>query len=148
MLFQRPAVPDFSSRAELRFESRWMSLHAMAGAAREIGLSIINAPRSENLGLDLQIKRRWCPFIVVAHNFGGCATLLGWIVLRGRKTFGRLLGSLIQLALVFQGGEELCVHCGLCAERCPTADWDMHKFDLEISYAGVCQVRTADHKKR
>jgi ferredoxin len=33
--------------------------------------------------------------------------------------------------------EDLCVHCGLCAERCPTAAWDMQKFQLLISYAGV-----------
>jgi len=32
--------------------------------------------------------------------------------------------------------EDLCVHCGLCAERCPTAAWDMQKFELQISYAG------------
>jgi formate hydrogenlyase subunit 6/NADH:ubiquinone oxidoreductase subunit I len=33
--------------------------------------------------------------------------------------------------------EDVCVHCGLCAERCPTAAWDMQKFDLIIPYAGA-----------
>jgi formate dehydrogenase beta subunit len=32
--------------------------------------------------------------------------------------------------------EDLCVHCGLCAERCPTSAWDMVKFELNIPYAG------------
>jgi ferredoxin len=31
--------------------------------------------------------------------------------------------------------ENLCVHCGLCAERCPTAAWDMQKSRIEIYYA-------------
>ncbi|HKR99588.1 MAG TPA: FAD-dependent oxidoreductase [Candidatus Dormibacteraeota bacterium] len=31
--------------------------------------------------------------------------------------------------------ENLCVHCGLCAERCPTAAWDMQKFDVLLPYA-------------
>jgi len=33
--------------------------------------------------------------------------------------------------------EDLCVHCGLCAERCPTAAFDMMKSDLLIPYAGL-----------
>ncbi|MBV9268053.1 MAG: FAD-dependent oxidoreductase [Acidobacteriaceae bacterium] len=33
--------------------------------------------------------------------------------------------------------EDVCVHCGLCAERCPTAAWDMQKFELAIPYAGT-----------
>jgi NADPH-dependent glutamate synthase beta subunit-like oxidoreductase len=32
--------------------------------------------------------------------------------------------------------EDLCLHCGLCAERCPTGAWDMQKFILEIAQAG------------
>ena len=32
--------------------------------------------------------------------------------------------------------EDLCIHCGLCAERCPTAAWDMRTFDLLKPYAG------------
>ena len=35
--------------------------------------------------------------------------------------------------------EDLCVHCGLCAERCPTAAWDMQRFDLLIPYAGSAE---------
>jgi len=31
--------------------------------------------------------------------------------------------------------ENLCVHCGLCAERCPTAAWDMQKSDVVLPYA-------------
>jgi formate dehydrogenase (NADP+) beta subunit len=31
--------------------------------------------------------------------------------------------------------EDICLHCGLCADRCPTAAWDMQKFELLIPYA-------------
>ncbi len=32
--------------------------------------------------------------------------------------------------------ENVCLHCGLCAERCPTAAWDMQKFLYEVTKAG------------
>ena len=32
--------------------------------------------------------------------------------------------------------EDVCLHCSLCAERCPTGAWDMQKFLLEITHAG------------
>ncbi len=32
--------------------------------------------------------------------------------------------------------EDVCLHCGLCAERCPTGAWDMRKFLLEVTQAG------------
>jgi len=31
--------------------------------------------------------------------------------------------------------EDVCLHCGLCAERCPTGAWDMQKFLLEMAHA-------------
>jgi len=31
--------------------------------------------------------------------------------------------------------EDVCLHCGLCAERCPTGAWDMQKFYLEMTHA-------------
>jgi len=33
--------------------------------------------------------------------------------------------------------EDVCLHCGLCAERCPTGAWDMQKFLLETTKAGA-----------
>jgi formate dehydrogenase (NADP+) beta subunit len=32
--------------------------------------------------------------------------------------------------------EDLCLHCSLCAERCPTGAWDMQKFTLQTTHAG------------
>jgi NADPH-dependent glutamate synthase beta subunit-like oxidoreductase/ferredoxin len=32
--------------------------------------------------------------------------------------------------------EDVCLHCGLCAERCPTGAWDMQKFLLKMTDAG------------
>jgi formate dehydrogenase (NADP+) beta subunit len=44
--------------------------------------------------------------------------------------------SLPQTARIMVKDEDLCVHCGLCAERCPTAAWDMQKFELLYPLAG------------
>jgi len=40
--------------------------------------------------------------------------------------------------------EDLCLHCGLCAERCPTGAWDMQKFLLLTTKAGpACRDRAS-----
>ncbi len=40
-----------------------------------------------------------------------------------------------QTARVMLKDENICVHCGLCAERCPTGAWDMQKSTVTIPYA-------------
>jgi NADPH-dependent glutamate synthase beta subunit-like oxidoreductase len=38
--------------------------------------------------------------------------------------------------------EDVCLHCGLCAERCPTGAWDMQKYLIEMTHAGkTCGAR-------
>jgi NADPH-dependent glutamate synthase beta subunit-like oxidoreductase len=44
--------------------------------------------------------------------------------------------------------EDVCLHCGLCAERCPTGAWDMQKFLLEMTHAGPgCRPREQKIRK-
>ena len=44
-------------------------------------------------------------------------------------------GPLKHTSRVMVKDENLCVHCGLCAERCPTGAWDMQKSTVVIPYA-------------
>ena len=39
-------------------------------------------------------------------------------------------------ARIMAKDEDVCLHCGLCAERCPTAAWDMQKFLYGVTKAG------------
>jgi NAD-dependent dihydropyrimidine dehydrogenase PreA subunit len=43
--------------------------------------------------------------------------------------------ALKQTGRVMVKDENICVHCGLCAERCPTGAWDMQKSTVRIPYA-------------
>jgi len=45
--------------------------------------------------------------------------------------------------------EDVCLHCGLCAERCPTGAWDMQKFYLDMTHAGPkCRTRHGAGQKK
>lgn len=45
--------------------------------------------------------------------------------------------------------EDVCLHCGLCAERCPTGAWDMQKFLLNTTQAGPgCRDRQKSQKSQ
>jgi formate dehydrogenase (NADP+) beta subunit len=49
------------------------------------------------------------------------------------------IGDGLKTARIMAKDEDVCLHCGLCAERCPTGAWDMRKYDIEIIQAGhVC----------
>jgi len=44
-------------------------------------------------------------------------------------------GSLKQTSRVMVKDENICLHCSLCAERCPTAAWDMKKSLFKFPHA-------------
>ncbi len=46
-----------------------------------------------------------------------------------------LVSAPLRTGRIMAKDEDVCLHCGLCAERCPTGAWDMRKFLLETAQA-------------
>jgi formate dehydrogenase (NADP+) beta subunit len=46
------------------------------------------------------------------------------------------IGDSLKTGRIMVKDEDVCLHCGLCAERCPTGAWDMRKFLLDMTQAG------------
>ena len=69
--------------------------------------------------------------------------------LRGRlkapaKNLGQDLyvGNDLKTGRIMVKDEDVCLHCGLCAERCPTGAWDMQKYLIDMTYAEqACQFK-------
>jgi formate dehydrogenase (NADP+) beta subunit len=52
------------------------------------------------------------------------------------------IGNSLKTGRIMVKDEDVCLHCGLCAERCPTGAWDMRKFLLDMTMAGpACRSR-------
>ncbi|HEY2444243.1 MAG TPA: FAD-dependent oxidoreductase [Rhizomicrobium sp.] len=51
------------------------------------------------------------------------------------------ISDLLKTGRIMAKDEDVCLHCGLCAERCPTGAWDMKKFYLEPAQAESCRSR-------
>lgn len=49
---------------------------------------------------------------------------------------GLYVSPVLKTGRVMVKDEDVCLHCGLCAERCPTGAWDMQKFLLHTAQAG------------
>jgi len=52
------------------------------------------------------------------------------------------ISDVLKTGRIMAKDEDVCLHCGLCAERCPTGAWDMRKFLLDMAQAGpACRSR-------
>jgi formate dehydrogenase (NADP+) beta subunit len=52
------------------------------------------------------------------------------------KTQDLYVSDVLPTKRVMVKDEDVCLHCGLCAERCPTSAWDMQKFFYNVTKAG------------
>ena len=73
-----------------------------------------------------------CLTITPQRRRGGAAHAAVGTVARTSTRLCTFPAPLPQTGRVMVKDEDLCVHCSLCAERCPTGAWDMQKFTLRF----------------
>ena len=56
------------------------------------------------------------------------------------------ISDILKTGRIMAKDEDLCLHCGLCAERCPTGAWDMQKFLLEAPKTEYARAGHACHR--
>jgi formate dehydrogenase (NADP+) beta subunit len=70
------------------------------------------------------------------HNETEEVLRAGLLVPATELTQDLYVSSDLRTGRVMVKDENVCLHCGLCAERCPTGAWDMQKYLYTVSKAG------------
>jgi formate dehydrogenase (NADP+) beta subunit len=92
-----------------------------------------------------------CPVDCLTMTPNGTEEELGSRLKAPRRSAAQALfvsAPLKQTGRVMVKDEDLCVHCGLCAERCPTAAWDMQKSSVRIPHASDDETPCQQPSKR
>jgi len=128
-----------------------VNMEVELGFTRELGFKeaqrCLNCDIETVFDKDLCIECDACMDIcpVDCINFtdnGGEADLRARLIVPAKNEEQDLYVSpLLKTGRVMAKDEDVCLHCGLCAERCPTGAWDMKKFYLEVAQAGQCPSR-------
>ena len=58
------------------------------------------------------------------------------------------LSTILKTGRIMAKDEDVCLHCGLCAERCPTGAWDMQKSLIEMTHAGSSRKKPRPHREK
>jgi NADPH-dependent glutamate synthase beta subunit-like oxidoreductase len=85
-----------------------------------------------------------CPVDCITFTENGTEEdLRGWLNAPAKNLSQDLyISDTLKTGRIMAKDEDVCLHCGLCAERCPTGAWDMRKFLLEMAQAGpACRSR-------
>jgi NADPH-dependent glutamate synthase beta subunit-like oxidoreductase len=90
-----------------------------------------------------------CPMdcLTITPNAGSEAELRQHLTAEAKNTAQSLyVSDPLKTQRVMVKDEDVCLHCGLCAERCPTGAWDMQKYLFETAHADTEHQNTAEKK--
>jgi formate dehydrogenase (NADP+) beta subunit len=132
-LVKDEALEDLNAEVELGFDPEL----ALREAHRCLNCDV-QTVFTANLCIECDACTDICPMDCITFTQNGCEDEL-----RGRLTAPALnseqplyVADGLDTGRVMVKDEDVCLHCGLCAERCPTGAWDMRKYLIHTAQAG------------
>jgi len=127
------ALADISAEVELGFDDKL----ALAEAGRCLNCdvqTVFSAP----LCIECDACVDVCPMDCITFTQDGEETELRERLRAPARNLAQdiYVADGLKTGRIMAKDEDVCLHCGLCAERCPTGAWDMNKFYLEVAHAG------------
>jgi ferredoxin len=126
------ALKDIRTEVELGFDPKV----AFAEAQRCLNCDV-QTVFADRLCIECDACVDICPTDCITFTADGDeADLRGRLTAPARNLDQPLYVSVpVKTGRIMVKDEDVCLHCGLCAERCPTGAWDMQKFLLEMAHA-------------
>jgi ferredoxin len=126
------ALRDIRTEVELGFDLRT----AFAEAQRCLNCDV-QTVFSDKLCIECDACVDICPMDCITFTVNGDEPDLRTRLMAPAPDLEQALyvSSPVKTGRVMVKDEDVCLHCGLCAERCPTGAWDMQKFLFEPAHA-------------
>jgi ferredoxin len=133
------ALADIKTEVELGFELK----QALAEAQRCLNCDV-QTVFTESTCIECDACADICPVdcISFTHNDDEPELRTHLSAPAPNLTQDLYVSDILKTGRVMVKDEDVCLHCGLCAERCPTGAWDMQRFLLNTAQAGSACSRS------
>jgi NADPH-dependent glutamate synthase beta subunit-like oxidoreductase len=127
------ALKDIKAEVELGFDDKL----AFAEAQRCLNCDV-QTVFSDNLCIECDACVDICPVDCITFTDDGEEAELRTRLMAPATNLDQALyvSGHLKTGRIMAKDEDVCLHCGLCAERCPTGAWDMERFLIDVAQAG------------
>jgi NADPH-dependent glutamate synthase beta subunit-like oxidoreductase len=126
------ALKDIKAEVELGFDDKM----AFAEAQRCLNCDV-QTVFSDNLCIECDACVDICPVDCITFTDDGEEAELRVRLMAPAHNLDQALyvSGHLKTGRIMAKDEDVCLHCGLCAERCPTGAWDMQRFLIDVAKA-------------
>jgi formate dehydrogenase (NADP+) beta subunit len=134
------ALKDIKAEVELGFDDKL----AFAEAQRCLNCDV-QTVFSDNLCIECDACVDICPVDCITFTADGDEAELRTRLMAPAHNLEQALyvSGHLKTGRIMAKDEDVCLHCGLCAERCPTGAWDMQRFLIDVAQAGMTNAENA-----